>query len=121
MFSSSRALTADAPVDPGEYLYQWFDGELRLVNVLDDGSVVPGAVLGYALPLALLYPGEYAVSRDGTRMFFTTKPSSVDPDREIYRREDDPRDATAGATVHVSASGTDRLRRRSHLRAETTI
>jgi hypothetical protein len=103
VFRSSRALTADAPFDPGEYLYQWFDGELRLVNVLEDDSVVPSAVLGYALPAAL-YPGEYAVSKDGTRAFFTTKPSIVDPEREIYRRVDDPRDGAPGTTLHVSAS-----------------
>ncbi len=108
VFVSHRALTADAPSgvegEAGAYLYRWFDGRLELVSLLPDDTFVPHAALGYSSPVLTWYPGEFAVSADGSRVFFTDRAFPVDPGRELYLRDDDPRDGQAGVSLHVSAS-----------------
>ncbi len=106
VFHSSRALLPDlAPEDqvPGQYLYEWADGVLRSVPVLpDDGGVLSYAALGYGpTSLPALYPGEYAVSANGSRIFFSSASSPHASGREIYLRSETP---GGQVSVHVSAS-----------------
>jgi hypothetical protein len=107
VFDGSRRLVEDAPGDPCQCMYEWANGHLRLVPYLPDaegGGVALGSVLGYGNPVPpdLFYPGQYAVSADGARIFFSTFSSPATPERELYVRQDDP---TGGkASVHVSES-----------------
>ncbi len=111
VFSSGRALTADVPGDGGGalipvYLYEWAAGRVRAVSVLPDGSFVSNAALGYGLPWTqgILVPGDYAVSVDGARIYFSTSQSTFEA-RELYLRERDPLNAGGErVSVHVSAS-----------------
>ena len=92
VFAANDALTgatatAPAAVDGGGFstvanrpsnldLYEWFDGQLRLVNVQPGNTVTsPGAVLGSGI---LLEPKEqatadvdHAISNDGSRIFWS--------------------------------------------------
>ncbi len=113
VFSSSRRLILEAPEEfpgvgenYGRYLYEWVAGQLRLVNVLPDGSPTALAALGYgnAALSPSFYPGEFAVSADGSRIFFADLLSPAETTRELYVREEDPGVPGGRATVHVSAS-----------------
>ena len=73
-FEADDALTQNA-VDGGEIginLYESVDGDLRLVNVLPDGSTEPSASFG-APPEESEEPenSEHAISYDGSRAFWT--------------------------------------------------
>jgi hypothetical protein len=83
LFSSFVPLLPDAP-DGVRNLYEYEGGELRIVNRLPDGTVSPdGASIGYfASPL----PRAHAVSRDGSRVFFTT--GSTNTPAPLYLRQD---------------------------------
>jgi hypothetical protein len=86
IFEANDALTgttADAPAapDPGPgenfNLYEWGEGELRLVNVLPgNGALASDVVFGSGRQLAPLPPDEgtdfdHAISDDGSRIFFS--------------------------------------------------
>jgi hypothetical protein len=111
VFKSARALTADAPPEgpfltPDRYMYEWSDGQLRLVNLLPDdegGGIVDGAALGYGDPYGqgAWFPGEHAVSADGSRVFFNNDPSPGGSSRGVYVREGF---GSAAASVGVSVS-----------------
>jgi hypothetical protein len=112
IFHSSRRLLAEAPeaFDRQEvaYLYEWADGHLQLVNQLPEeegGAFEPFATLGYDMPFGLSsgYPGQYAVSRDGGRVFFSAG-SKDDSGRELYVREQDAQAVGGRRSVHVSVS-----------------
>jgi hypothetical protein len=83
IFEANVALTPEAPeVEEEAYdLYEWSEGSLRLVNVLNNGEGVPGASFG------TFYRGfsngpnvTNAISADGTRIFWTG-------DEKLYVRE----------------------------------
>ena len=112
VFVSSRALVPEAPSEVGgrRYLYEWADGDVRLVGLLPDdenNEFVSGAVLGYGTPTTPgnpVYPGDNAISVDGSHIYFTTSASPADSDRELYLRVDDQADPAPPVSVHVSAS-----------------
>ncbi len=92
VFSTAAALTSPAtPGSPGvENLYEWFEGHLRLINILPHETTgTPGAVLGgqHANHPGGLHP----VSADGSRIFFTYE-------NTLYVREN------ATTTVQVDES-----------------
>jgi hypothetical protein len=73
-FEANDALTPEA-VDGGAYknnLYESVDGNLRLVNVLPDGSTEPNATFG-SPPVGYLEVENagHAISADGSRAFWT--------------------------------------------------
>jgi hypothetical protein len=105
-FAANDALTAatlDAPaaLDGGKEkfnLYEWADGQLRLVNVLPgNAAAAPGAsfgsgsVLSNEVPKMDVFAG--AVSSDGSRVFWSSETG------QLYVRED------AGITRAVPGSG----------------
>ncbi len=51
-------------------LYEWTAGELRLVNLLEDGAVAEHAELGYGAPGANSSVVRHAISNDGSRVFW---------------------------------------------------
>ncbi|HTA06634.1 MAG TPA: hypothetical protein VK774_09750 [Solirubrobacteraceae bacterium] len=77
VFEEGAQLTEDAPV--GDNLYEWFDGEVRLVTFLPDGQPVVGELAnGTAASEAhVVDPAAFthAVSTDGSRVFFTAEGS----------------------------------------------
>lgn len=92
LFASNDALTPDAPVQAAQNgldnLYEWVDGQLRLVTILPDGTPAPmggspGGPIGAPTPTAM--------SEDGSRIVFGA-------DGQIYLRENGTR------TVLVSGS-----------------
>lgn len=70
IFEANDALTPEAP--EGSNLYEWFDGQLRLINVLPNGTPEAGAMFGagseYATPD---FDYSHAISADGSRIFWT--------------------------------------------------
>jgi hypothetical protein len=66
-------------------LYEWVDGELRLVNVLPGETVAPNAVIGSGRLLAkLLIPNvSHAISDDGSRIFWSSEKTG-----QVYVRVD---------------------------------
>ncbi len=98
IFAANDALTPGAP-DPGagaNNLYEWVDGELRLVNVLPDGTPAPGASFGfdYQEPGLGGAPNlSNAISDDGTRIFWTDQATG-----NLYVRKD------GTTTVQIDAS-----------------
>ena len=102
-FEANDALTANA-VDGGpsaNNLYEWSAGELRLVNVLPDGSSQAGASAGAEhgdrispLTTTGFYPNlDNAISQDGSRVFWTDETNG-----NLYMRE------RASRTVQVDAA-----------------
>jgi hypothetical protein len=110
VFDASRRLIQEAPGDAnsiGAYLYEWSDGELRYVPVFPDaqgGGPLLGSVLGYGNPSDLFYPGQFAVSADGSRIFFSTSITPSTPERDIFVRKADSAIVGGRTSVHVSAS-----------------
>ncbi len=109
VFSFSSATPANALTLAGGTLYKWADGAVRSVGVLPagEGGGVIDAVLGYGNPSATgqaWYPGDFAVSETGARIFFTSRSSPTDSERELYVRWDDALDPGPPVTVRVSAS-----------------
>lgn len=70
-------------------LYESFDGQLRLVNVLPDGTTHVDATFGGGAPFSRV------ISSDGARVFWTDLTTG-----HLYMRED------ATKTVEISAAGT---------------
>ncbi len=115
LFEANDALTSNAK-DGGEYednLYEWADGELRLVNVLPGtmanptGEAIPDASFGVNhnddynnTPLPSL---SHVISADGSRILWTDE-----NDGDLYVREDGERTtliATGGEFQTASADG----------------
>lgn len=91
VFTSSARLLPDAPPVGVASVYEWADGELRLVSRLPDGRPAPdGALAGRADRFAR---APRLLSRDGRRVFFTA-PTFFGG---IYLRE-------GGETIPVSIS-----------------
>ena len=111
-FGSSHKLIGDAPDElpffqDGRYLYMSGPGGgLRLVNVLPDGSFASGSVVGYASPTAIpkYFPGDFAVSANGSRVFFSTTQSPSDQARELYVSEVDAGGVSGSVSTQVSES-----------------
>jgi hypothetical protein len=72
VFDEEAQLTPEAP--PGDDLYVWSEGSVRLVTILPDGSPVQGLLGNQSQPFGLKGPGgevyTHAVSSDGSRVFF---------------------------------------------------
>ena len=102
IFESTGALTPDAPDDGTIKLYESTGGQLRLVGVMPDGSPAPGgSVAGVGKGVLFDLLTHSAISRDGSRIYFTAQPQYSQvfaADGQIYLRED------GAQTVHVSAS-----------------
>jgi Tol biopolymer transport system component len=82
-------------------LYEWFDGQLRLVNVLPDGTTHVNATFGSGLLSGLdgtggatSYEASHVISSDGSRIFWTDLATG-----HIYVREN------GTTTVEISATG----------------
>lgn len=79
-------------------LYEWVDGQLRLVNVLPDGTTHVNATFGSGLTGggggATNYKASHVISSDGSRIFWTDLATG-----HIYVREN------GTTTVEVSAAG----------------
>jgi hypothetical protein len=118
VFHSSKALLAGLPPDPGfgvtgssiPYLYEWSEtGGVRAFGYLpadEGGGLVVGSVLGYANPNATNKdaPGDYAVSADGSRIFFSSG-QVTNPDRRLYVSSD----GGVGGRVSELVSGSERV------------
>jgi hypothetical protein len=95
LFVSNDALTPDAPLlSNRRNLYEWVDGQLRLVTILPSGvpadqGGLPGGPTGA--------PSLTAMSEDGSRIVFGTPPETQPDGAQIYLREN-------GQTIEVSAS-----------------
>jgi DNA-binding beta-propeller fold protein YncE len=87
VLQSKTPLTTEAAAS-GENLYEAFEGQMHLVNVLTDGTAVAGAQLGVEDKNVAR-----AVSSDGSRLIWT---SSVNGTVHLYMR-----DMTLGKTVRV--------------------
>jgi hypothetical protein len=92
------------PGVPGGNLYEWHAGVVSVVDVLPDGSVPPGG--SFAGPLGGAQPAEGqvhftegAISRDGSRVFFT-----VGGTEQIYVREGGTRTVAVGAGMFLAAT-----------------
>jgi hypothetical protein len=116
LFEVNDALTLDA-VDGGleeNNLYEWAQGQLRLVNVLPDGEAAPNASFGvnfgdsYSGNLPSL---DHVISADGSRVFWTDETNG-----NLYLRENADRPQSAieagrcterqmACTVEVSSGG----------------
>jgi hypothetical protein len=110
-FSANDALAPNAIDTPNETernLYEWSNGQLRLVNVLPDGSVLPpssipvfGSEYGQGLEAG---PGggayNHVVSADGSRVFW------VDAlDRELFARVNGTSTILASGSQKTNGSG----------------
>jgi sugar lactone lactonase YvrE len=103
LFLANDALSAGA-LDGGETqnnLYDAVGGEVRLVNVLPDGSSRPGAIFGAPVVAASEEsPGrdspdfDHVISSDGSRIFWTDLSSG-----DLYVREDGTRTVQLDAGV----------------------
>lgn len=100
LFAANDALTqatatAPAAVDGGmleNNLYEWVNGDLRLVNILPDGETEPGASFG--VDYADVYNNEplpnlsHVISADGSKIFWTNENSNGPNNSNLYVRED---------------------------------
>ena len=96
LFEANDALTPNA-LDPGveaNNLYDSVGGQLRLVNVLPDGTPADNATFGSPRPADFDIPGlSHVISADGSRIFWTDLSSG-----NLYVREN------GSTTVQVDAS-----------------
>jgi WD40-like Beta Propeller Repeat len=101
LFGSNDALTPNAPPPPAppqngfDNLYEWVDGQVRLVTILPDGTP---ASQGGAAGGPIGAPSFTAMSEDGSRIVFGTRDNNPQDGGQIYLRENGRR------TVEVSAS-----------------
>jgi hypothetical protein len=79
---------AESSFEEKDNLYESVDGQLRLVNVLPDGTTHVGATFGSGTPF------RHVISADGSRIFWTDRSTG-----HIYVREND------ATTVEVSSAG----------------
>jgi hypothetical protein len=101
LLENINALTANAPTEALENVYNYSSGEPTLVGVLPDGSVDPaGAVAGAGSSASV----EHAMSEDGSRIYFTSPAAhpQESPVGQLYLRENALR--PDAQTVKVSAS-----------------
>lgn len=134
VFEANDALTAEVPlvappapeVAANERdLYEWVDGQLRLVNVLpNNATAAPDAVIGSG---RLLSPNpvnegpdfSHAISDDGSRIFWTDKATG-----QVYVRKDGISTAAipdSGGFVTAAADGSRVLMSTGHLYDTTTV
>jgi hypothetical protein len=110
LVATSAALTPDAlaPVnDTGTQLYDYTDGQLKLVSVLPGGAPTEHSSAGYVSPgsTSVAVSGERgntrgAISADGSRIFWMNFESSLSQRGRLYARIDDER--TVGVSDSVS-------------------
>jgi hypothetical protein len=99
-------LPAAAGTDEGAYdLYEWIDGELRLVNVTNAGTLVSacGAMLGYGISPEGQF-AHNAVSEDGSKIFFTSPELNCGEPTRLYMRVDGTETVEVSAPVGVTLS-----------------
>ncbi len=96
VFSSYRPQLDDPEIaDFESHLYEWYDGDLRLVSVRPDGTPQPKTLVGGSTNnLGLQHP----ISEDGTRIYFHLRGEGDDDYGSIYVREN------GSSTTHVNAS-----------------
>jgi hypothetical protein len=97
VFDSAKALVSGVTSDECRLqgcLYEWVDGlGVRLVSYLpadEGGGLLLSASLGYASPYASAsgaYPGDFAVSEDGRRVFFSASVGGGAPATRVFVRE----------------------------------
>jgi hypothetical protein len=112
VFTSGRALTPDAPSDAAlqrSYIYEWNAGQLRLVSYLpaDEGGVPTAELVGVGGgtgSLAERQAGDFAVSADGSLVFYTTNPSTLGSNSRLYRVDM----SGTGAPVSVRVNESER-------------
>lgn len=117
VFEEELALTADAPIGyrGGDELYEWANGEVRLVTILPDGTPVHGSLAGatrnYAAesePAGVFDKAvnvaqfRHAVSADGSRVFFEAEGG-------LYLREDGSRSVRVDASQGPGSDGGGRF------------
>jgi DNA-binding beta-propeller fold protein YncE len=100
LFESAFRLTSDSTADgspAGVNLYEWDHGVVRLAGILPDGTPAPESQAGPGV-LQLIYPPR-TISADGSRIFFTDNPGTVDPVAgTLYMR------VNHASTVQINAS-----------------
>jgi hypothetical protein len=114
VFAANDALTgatafAPAAVDGGsesDNVYEWVAGQLRLVNVMPDGTTEPGAVIGSG-PLLKGHTHysdyDHAISDDGSHIFWSNGATG-----QVYVRiggEETVKIEDSGAFLKASADG----------------
>jgi hypothetical protein len=110
LFESGFKLTADAPgncANPEDVnacpakLYKWSEGVVTLEGILPDGTPAPSSMAGRGAGATNTLSGAlytlHVISRDGSRVIFTT-PASLSEMGDVYVREND------STTVQVNAS-----------------
>ncbi len=97
--SIGAQLTSEpVPAAPNKGVYEWADGQVRLVSKLPSGESLNNAAGGGGTGGGSLHPGGHVISDDGRRIFFTDGLASPAP---LYVRED------GSVTRAVSASERD--------------
>ncbi len=85
--SRGAQLTSDPiPAEPATGVYEWADGQVRLVSKLPSGVSPASAAAGSGGRNGRFRPGEHVISDDGRRIFFTTTASNSPA--PVYVRED---------------------------------
>ena len=69
--STGAQLTGDPLLDQG--VYEWADGQVRLVSKLPVGCVPASAIGGGGHRSGGNHPGGHVISDDGQRIFFTRR------------------------------------------------
>lgn len=107
LFEANDALTPDAPAANQRNLYEYVDGQLRLVTILPDGTPAPlGGAAGGSGGATALYPLlTHVISDDGSRVVFGTSNNGPDGG-EIYVREDGQHTVMASASRRTVADPT---------------
>lgn len=84
--SVGAQLTSDPiPDEPNAGVYEWVDGQVRLVSKLPSGGVPPNAAGGTGTGNGSFHPGLHVISDDGGRIYFST-PTSFEA-APLYVRE----------------------------------
>jgi hypothetical protein len=94
LFESTARLTPDSPTGASRNLYEWSDGEIHVVPVIDGTPIPAGGSLEAG---ALIFPTTHAISEDGSRVVFKSEEGGPGVG-QLYLRED------GQPTVEVSAS-----------------
>ena len=106
LFEANDALTTNA-VDGGQYesnLYESADGQLRLVNVLPNGTTEANATFGSEPTNREEGPGdEHVISADGSRIFWTDLNTEDLYVRENNGQPESPVDGEGNCTVPADA------------------
>ncbi len=83
VFESRGQQLTEEPM-PSQGVYEWVDGQVRLVSKLPSGATAGFGKAGAEIRGGLLYPGDHPISDDGQRIYFS---DGLSPESPLYVRE----------------------------------